>query len=110
MRRQLKDNVLQRILAIKNDYADTLEATSQELRLYHWFHTYLCQEILNIGGVETGYVFRQSDRGTLLVYKATFEDVRRVVFVSASTPVECMRIFCRQYYDDQLKWVKDKYQ
>jgi len=110
MTRQLNDNILKRILAIKDDYADTMEATSQELRLYHWFHAYLCDEMGQIGREEISYTFRQSHQGTLLIYKTRHEGTQWVVFVTAGTPVGCMRILCRQFYNETLKWVPDKYQ
>lgn len=107
--REMHPKVLERLRTITSKYNDSREASEQELRLYHWFHTYLFDEMLEIGGEERGYVFRQSHDGILLVYKATFAGVPQVVFITGRTPVDCMRIICRQFYQETLKWVPDKY-
>ena len=107
--KDLNPNVRARLQEITGSFKDSHGAMEQELRLYVWFHVYLFDEIITIGGEETGYVFRQKGEQTLLVYKATFDDVRRVVFVTGASPVECMRSMCRQFYGGTLKWVNDKY-
>lgn len=101
--------LLERLKLIDNAYGDCRYHPEQELRLYVWFHEHLFSELSQIGGVETGYVFRQRGELTLLVYKAKFDGTQRVVFVTASTPVLCMKILCRKFYADELKWVDDKY-
>lgn len=106
---KLNPRVVARLQEITDEYKTSTGVTAQELRLYVWFHECLYNEILDLGGEETGYVFRHSYRGVLLVYKATFDGVRRVVFITAHTPVQCMQIFCRQLYEGQLDWVKDKF-
>ena len=107
--RVMKPPVLARLREVTGTFADSAGATAQGLRLYVWFHEVLADEILDAGGVETGCVFRQKGYMTLLVYKATFDGVRRVVFVTARTPLCCIQILCRQFYSETLRWVDDKY-
>lgn len=101
---------VKRLQEITDCYKDTQYITAQEQRLYVWFHDCLFNEIVSLGGMERGYTFRQSHRGTMLIYKATFEGVHQVVFVTAHDPARCIQIFCKKFYAETLDWVTDKYQ
>lgn len=100
---------LERLQQITDQYTDTAGATEEELRLYVWFHRCLYSEILDAGGQERGYTFRQKEEMCLLVYKATFDGTPQVVFVSGRVPLDCIRSLCSQFYGGRLKWVVDKY-
>lgn len=106
---ELNDGVLKRLRQLDGKFRDNDFYPEQELRLYVWLHEHLFDEIVKIGGVETGYVFRQRGDMCLLVYKAKFDGVQRVVFLTAPTPVRCIKSLCRKFYADQLKWVDDKF-
>jgi len=99
----------ERLMLIEGKYEDTWAATAQELRLYVWLHEFFAQELLEVGGEEVSWVFRRRGDMTLLVYKAQFDGIQRVVFITARTPTRCIKSLCRQFYNDQLKWVPDKY-
>lgn len=101
--------VLERLRSIDHTYVDQRYISEQDIRLYVWFHEHLFNEILNVGGQERGYTFRQRGETCLLIYKATFEGVHQVVFLTASTPIGCIRILFRQFYAEKLRWVSDKY-
>lgn len=101
--------ILKQLRTIDAKYVDQRAVSEQDLRLYVWFHEYLYNEILDLGGQERGYTFRERGDTCLLIYKATFDDIPQVVFVTSQTPVGCMRIFCRQFYADKLRWTNDKY-
>lgn len=98
-----------RLRKITDEYKDSEGVSAQEQRLYVWFHDCLFNEVISLGGVERGYTFRQSHRGTLLVYKATFDGAQQVVFITAHDPIRCIQIFCKRFYADELVWVADKY-
>lgn len=106
---KIHDGILEQLLTVSIDYKDNRCVSEQDLRLYVWFHEHLFSEILNLGGLERGYTFRQRDERCLLVYKATFEGVHQVVFITSTHPVSCIRILFKQFYGDRLKWVPDKY-
>lgn len=101
--------LLERLRSVTLDLTDQRYVSEQEVRLYVWFHEMLFDEIINLGGAERGYVFRQRGETCLLVYKATFDGIPQVVFVTGGNPVDCIRILFRQFYGETLKWVKDKY-
>lgn len=84
-------------------------AYNSEAKVAYWFHMFMDHELLNLGLVLTGYVFRQQETNTLLIVKAKEADIQRVVFVNAPNPMECMRIFCRKLYAETLAWKRDKY-
>ncbi len=106
---EIPDVWVTRLQQITDEYKTSEGVTAQEQRLYVWFHDCLFNEIGRLGGVERGYTFRQSSRGTMLIYKATFEEVHQVVFVTAHDPIRCIQIFCRKFYAETLDWVTDKY-
>lgn len=101
--------MVDRLKEISLEYGDYRVADEVELRLYVWFHMYLFDELSQIQGVERGYTFRSRGLLTLLVYKATVKGLPRVVFITGNSPVDCMKIFCKQFYAGTLKWVDDKY-
>ncbi len=105
----IHDGILTQLRTIDSKYVDQRAVSEQDLRLYVWFHEYLFNEILELGGLERGYTFRQKAETCLLIYKATFDNIPQVVFLTARTPVGCIRILCRQFYAETLRWTKDKY-
>lgn len=106
---ELAEVLLERLRSIDKTYVDQRYISEQDMRLYVWFHEHLYDEILNLGGEERGYSFRQQGLNCLLVYKATFAGVRQVVFCTSTNPVSCIRSFFKRFYADTLKWVPDKY-
>lgn len=100
---------LERLRSIDSTYKDQRYISEQDMRLYVWFHEMLFNEILNSGGLERGYTFRQRGEQCLLIYKATFDGIPQVVFLTSGRPIDCIRILFRQFYAETLKWVNDKY-
>ena len=107
--REMHPKLLERLLAITKDFANEYGPSEREIRLYYWFHVYLYNEILKVGGEYTGHVFRLKGSQTLLVVKAFFEGTLRVVFVTAQDEPNCIRIFFRKLYEQTLEWKRDKY-
>lgn len=106
---KIHKGVLAQLQTVADDYKDQRCVSEQDLRLYVWFHEHLFNEILNVGGMERGYTFRQRGDVTLLVYKATFDGVHQVVFLTDRSPVRCMRSLCKRFYAGTLRWVPDKF-
>lgn len=106
---QIHPGILQQLELIDPSDADSWPARTQQLRLYVWFHELLYNEVLDLGGEEKAYTFRQMDDYVLLVYKASFDGIQQVVFTSGPTPSHCMRSLCKRFYAGTLAWKKDKY-
>ncbi len=100
---------MERLRNITLGMEDTRYCTEQDLRLYVWFHEILYNEILELGGLERGYTFRQRNDMCLLVYKVTFDGIPQVVFLTDHTPVRCIATLFRKLHGGNIKWVKDKF-
>ena len=106
---KLHEGELERLRTVTTDCITNEYFTDRDLRLCVWFHSYLHNELLDLGGELVGYTFRQKQLLTLLVVKARFEGIQRVVFVSANSDVGCMQILFRMIRREELDWKKDKY-
>lgn len=91
------------------NWDDSRFITREELRSMAMFNLYLVNLADHDGWTLRGYSWKESEYLGCLTVKATVDGVPSVVFTSAKTPVEGMRIFLRKLEGDFLEWVRDKY-
>ena len=101
--------IVEYLRTIDLTYRDQRILSEQELRSLVWFFLYGENVFSQVGRSWAGAVFRQREQGCLLVVKSRLGDVPQVVFLTARTPVDCVRVFCRKWHSDSLQWVEDQY-
>lgn len=90
-------------------WTDSRFITKDELRTVAMFTMYLVNLAEGDGWSLRGYSWKESEYLGCLVVKATIDDLPRVAFTSAKTPVNGMRVFLRKMEGGFLEWVHDKY-
>lgn len=83
--------------------------TRDELRTMAMFIKYLVNLSEADGWQYCGHSWKESKNMGCLVVKARIKGVPYVVFTSARTTINGMRIFLRKLEGDLLEWVPDKY-
>lgn len=91
------------------EWTDSRFLTRDQLRTVAMFTMYLVNLADHDGWELSGYSWKESPVMGCLVVKARIDGVPYVVFNSARTPINGMRIFLRKMRDDLLEWVPDKY-
>lgn len=91
------------------DWTDSRFLTRDQLRTVAMFTMYLVNLADHDGWSLDGYSWTERASLGCLVVKATIEGTPYVVFTSARTPINGMRIFLRKLDEGLLNWVPDKY-
>lgn len=91
------------------DWTDSRFLTKDQLRTVAMFTMYLVNLADHDGWTLRGYSWKESEFMGCLVVKATVDEIPKVVFTNARTPVNGMRIFLRKMEGDFLEWVPDRY-
>jgi len=74
-----------------------------------WYLVYGYNEELDSGGEWSGVTFSQRDLLTLMISKRVHDGVPQVVFITGRSPMDCMRMFQRRWFEGSLNWVRDKF-
>lgn len=91
------------------DWTDSRFLSRDQLRTVAMFTMYLVNLAEADGWDYCGYSWKESPSMGCLVVKARIEGVPYVVFTSARTTINGMRIFLRKMEEDLLEWVEDRY-
>jgi len=103
------ERIIEYLQTIETTYKDCRVVTQLEMRCLVWYFLYV-QNVLSQFSTEwTGCVFRQSEESCLFVTKAVREGTPQVVYVTARTPIDCVRVFVRKWHNDTLEWYPDRY-
>lgn len=91
------------------DWTDSRFVSADQIRTMSMFTMYIVNLAEADGWIYRGHSWKESASMGCLVVKATIDDLPYVVFTSARTTINGMRIFLRKLDEDLLEWVKDKY-
>ena len=83
--------------------------TRAEVETWSWWSHRLVNVLEEAGWFYRGESVKYQGWSTLLVVKGAKDGTPYVVFITERTTTDCMRVFRKQFEENRVNWVPDKF-